>query len=179
MSPEHDLIGTESQKIYPVEEIASFVAEAKAQGKTTGLIVGCFDILHKGHVDCLRQAKKYVDVLIVGVDRDETVKLKGSGRPVNDLGSRCEVLAELINVDLIFPIPFILPEYTASLENVSMFESLTRVIKPDYLITNQIADDFWQEKASRAKRLGIGYLGLEIERPTSSSKIAEQVQKEI
>ena len=117
--------------------------------------------------------------MIVGVDRDETARLKGSERPINNLGSRCETLAEMISVDFVFPAPFVLAEYTASEENGNLYEILTGKIKPDFLITNPIADGFWEEKLKRARKLGIGFGELRSERPTSSTAIAEKIQKEI
>lgn len=65
---------------------------------------GCFDILHRGHVTYLNQAKALGDVLIVGVNSDESVRqLKGNTRPVNTLADRMELLAALNCVDAIAP----------------------------------------------------------------------------
>ena len=61
---------------------------------------GCFDILHVGHVRYLTAAKNFGDVLIVGLNTDESVrKLKGSTRPVNNQDDRAEVLLGLKAVD--------------------------------------------------------------------------------
>jgi len=82
---------------------------AKAQawreaGLKVGFTNGCFDILHKGHVAYLAQARAWCDRLIVGVNSDRSVRaLKGEGRPVNDLESRALVLAGLAHVDLVAP----------------------------------------------------------------------------
>ncbi len=63
---------------------------------------GCFDILHRGHIDYLRKAKGLGHVLVVAVNSDEMVrKLKGDDRPVNDELSRAEVLAALGCVDFV------------------------------------------------------------------------------
>ncbi|NJO75504.1 MAG: D-glycero-beta-D-manno-heptose 1-phosphate adenylyltransferase [Leptolyngbyaceae cyanobacterium RM1_406_9] len=65
---------------------------------------GCFDILHRGHITYLNQAKALGDVLIVGVNSDESVQqLKGNTRPVNPLADRMTVLAALNCVDAIAP----------------------------------------------------------------------------
>jgi D-beta-D-heptose 7-phosphate kinase/D-beta-D-heptose 1-phosphate adenosyltransferase len=69
-----------------------------------GFTNGCFDILHRGHVAYLAQARTWCDRLIVGVNSDRSVRaLKGEGRPVNDLESRALVLAGLGSVDLVAP----------------------------------------------------------------------------
>jgi len=74
----------------------------RAEGLTVGFTNGCFDILHKGHVAYLAQARAWCDRLIVAVNSDASVRaLKGEGRPVNDLESRAVVLAGLAHVDLV------------------------------------------------------------------------------
>ena len=61
---------------------------------------GCFDILHLGHVSYLQEAKKAVDILIVGLNSDRSVrKIKGPKRPIVDERSRAAVLAALACVD--------------------------------------------------------------------------------
>jgi rfaE bifunctional protein nucleotidyltransferase chain/domain len=61
---------------------------------------GCFDILHRGHIEYLSQARDKGDVLIIGLNSDTSVKrIKGEGRPVQDEMSRALVLASLRIVD--------------------------------------------------------------------------------
>ena len=63
---------------------------------------GCFDILHKGHVSYLNQAKLLGDYLIVGVNSDKSVKkLKGESRPVNSELDRAFILDNLKSVDYV------------------------------------------------------------------------------
>ena len=63
---------------------------------------GCFDILHKGHVQYLENAKALGDILVVAVNSDASVrKLKGPERPINPLGDRMEVIAGLASVDYV------------------------------------------------------------------------------
>jgi D-beta-D-heptose 7-phosphate kinase/D-beta-D-heptose 1-phosphate adenosyltransferase len=74
----------------------------RAQGLRVGFTNGCFDILHRGHVAYLAQARSWCDRLIVGLNSDRSVRaLKGEGRPVNDQDSRALVLAGLASVDLL------------------------------------------------------------------------------
>ena len=57
---------------------------------------GCFDVLHRGHVECLQQAASLGDVLVVGVNSDETVRrLKGPDRPVSPAEDRAAVVAAI------------------------------------------------------------------------------------
>jgi D-beta-D-heptose 7-phosphate kinase/D-beta-D-heptose 1-phosphate adenosyltransferase len=65
---------------------------------------GCFDILHRGHVTYLNRAKALGDILIVGLNTDESVRrLKGPARPINPLEDRAQILAALSCVDYIVP----------------------------------------------------------------------------
>jgi len=63
---------------------------------------GCFDILHRGHVDLLAQCRDYGDYVVVGLNSDaSTRRLKGPTRPINDQLSRAIVLAGLSFVDAV------------------------------------------------------------------------------
>ena len=65
---------------------------------------GCFDILHRGHIELFRYAKSLGDELIVGIDTDKKVKKdKGKGRPINSLNDRIMMLNSLIYVDKVIP----------------------------------------------------------------------------
>jgi D-beta-D-heptose 7-phosphate kinase/D-beta-D-heptose 1-phosphate adenosyltransferase len=91
-------------KVATAQRMAEEVARWRARGLRVGFTNGCFDILHKGHVAYLVQARSWCDRLIVGVNSDGSVRaLKGEGRPVNDLESRALVLAGLGSVDLVVP----------------------------------------------------------------------------
>jgi D-beta-D-heptose 7-phosphate kinase/D-beta-D-heptose 1-phosphate adenosyltransferase len=91
-------------KVATAQRMVEEVARWRAKGLRVGFTNGCFDILHKGHVAYLTQARSWCDRLIVGLNSDESVRaLKGDGRPVNDLESRALVLAGLGSVDLVVP----------------------------------------------------------------------------
>jgi len=65
---------------------------------------GCFDLLHPGHIDYLRQARELGDRLIVGLNDDASVRgLKGQIRPINPLGDRATMLRALRSVDMVVP----------------------------------------------------------------------------
>ena len=72
------------------------------KGKKIVFTNGCFDILHKGHVTYLNEAKKLGDLLLVGLNSDASVKrLKGPERPINNELDRQFVLSELKAVDFV------------------------------------------------------------------------------
>ena len=61
---------------------------------------GCFDVLHRGHIELFRYAKSLGDELIVGIDTDEKVKLdKGKDRPINNLQDRMYMLQSIKYID--------------------------------------------------------------------------------
>ena len=65
---------------------------------------GCFDLLHPGHVDYLQRARALGDVLIVGLNSDNSIRgLKGVNRPINPLADRSTMLGALTCVDLVVP----------------------------------------------------------------------------
>ena len=97
-------------KVATLKKMADQVARWRAQGLRIGFTNGCFDILHRGHVAYLAQARSWCDRLIVGLNSDASVRqLKGEGRPVNDLESRALVLAGLRSVDLVTPFEELTP----------------------------------------------------------------------
>lgn len=84
---------------------------------------GCFDILHRGHVTLLKQARALGDFLVVAINSDNSVKrLKGPSRPVNNLSDRACVLSELRCVDMV-----------TFFEEDTPFELLF-MLKPDILV---------------------------------------------
>ena len=83
--------------------VAALDAE-RAAGRRIVFTNGCFDILHRGHVGYLAEARALGDRLVVGLNTDDSVRrLKGEGRPVNPLEDRAVVLAALAAVDYVVP----------------------------------------------------------------------------
>ena len=83
-------------------DLDAHIGEWRRQGLRIGFTNGCFDILHPGHVRVLSAARRACDRLVVGLNRDASVRrLKGEDRPVQDERARAEVLAALEAVDLV------------------------------------------------------------------------------
>ena len=84
------------------EQIEKTVARLKKQNKKIVFTNGCFDILHRGHVQYLDIAKSFGDVLILGLNSDASVRaLKGDSRPINNEEDRGFILAALESVDYV------------------------------------------------------------------------------
>ncbi len=91
-------------KIFDIHGLVQHRNAWKLTGKTVVFTNGCFDILHKGHVDYLNAARNFGEVLIVGLNSDDSVRrLKGEDRPVNPLEARLQVLASLQAVSAVIP----------------------------------------------------------------------------
>jgi len=76
----------------------------KNEGKKIVFSNGCFDLLHPGHIDYLGKATTYGDILIIGLNDDDSIRrLKGDSRPINPLNDRIAMLSALRSVDLVIP----------------------------------------------------------------------------
>ncbi len=110
-------------KIYTTRQIGFLREIWRLQGKKVAFTNGCFDILHIGHIASLSKAAEKADILIVGINSDDsTRRLKGAERPINGQNERAAMLANLLIVDgvLVF-------EEDTPLE-------LIKAVKPDFLI---------------------------------------------
>jgi D-beta-D-heptose 7-phosphate kinase/D-beta-D-heptose 1-phosphate adenosyltransferase len=100
-----ELLGAERSasdrhKVIHPDELETRLAEWRSRGLRLVFTNGCFDVLHRGHIEYLRFARAKGDVLLVGVNSDDSVRrLKGPERPLNPLEDRMEVLAALEMVD--------------------------------------------------------------------------------
>ena len=84
------------------EEARAWREAQRTAGRTVVFTNGCFDLLHKGHVDLLAQARTFGDVLIVGLNTDASVsRLKGPARPWVSAPDRAAVLGALRAVDAV------------------------------------------------------------------------------
>ena len=105
------------------KEIEVMCSKFKEKGKKIVFTNGCFDILHTGHVRYLETAKSFGDILMVGVNSDESVKtLKGETRPINNEQDRALLIASLEAVD-----------YVVIFNEDTPYE-LIKAIKPDTLV---------------------------------------------
>ncbi len=104
-------------------EINNIVNELKRKGKRIVFTNGCFDILHAGHIKLLKKAKKLGDVLIVGINKDKSIKkIKGKDRPIMDEKQRIEIISAIEFVDYVVPFGDTTPE------------KLIKMIKPDIIV---------------------------------------------
>ena len=110
-------------KLKTWNEISQIAEELRKSDKKIVFTNGCFDILHAGHIQYLKEAKNLGDFLIIGLNSDKSTKLiKGKNRPVNTELDRATVLAALEFAD-----------YVVIFEEDNPF-NLINLIKPDILV---------------------------------------------
>ena len=112
--------------ITDLEQLRSVCNMYHAQGKKIVFTNGCFDILHSGHVSYLNRARELGDVLIIGINTDDSIRrLKGTGRPINQLRDRMQVLAGLGAVHHVIPF---------GSENNDIPEELIQIVQPHIFV---------------------------------------------
>ena len=91
-----------SGKLKSLDELQAITAKARSDGEKIVFTNGCFDILHRGHLHLLREAKTCGDLLIVAVNSDKSVRgIKGPNRPILPEADRAELLAAMEMVDYV------------------------------------------------------------------------------
>jgi len=141
------------------DTLLEVVGRHRAQGRTVVFTNGCFDVLHRGHVRYLDEARSHGDLLVVAVNSDDSVRrLKGPDRPVNPVEDRVAVLAALSCVD-----------------HVVVFEedspaALIEAIRPDVYVKGGDYPPEMVPEAPLVRRLGgqVRTLGFVPDRSTSA-----------
>ena len=101
--------------VVTLEKLILRFAHEKRNGKRVVFTNGCFDLLHPGHVKLLEAARALGEVLVVGLNSDESVRtLKGPGRPVIPEHERAEILASLECVDAVIIFHELTPQKTVA-----------------------------------------------------------------
>jgi D-glycero-beta-D-manno-heptose 1-phosphate adenylyltransferase len=154
-------------KIVSANDLRAVLEKAKAAGKRVVFANGCFDTLHVGHVRYLRGAKEMGELLIVGVNADESVRrLKGPGRPILDEHARAQLVAALRCVDYVV----LFPE-----ANV---ERLLEELRPD---VHAKGTDYTAESVPEravADRLGISVAIVGDPKDHSTRELLESIRKD-
>ncbi len=101
---------------------------------------GCFDVIHSGHLDFLKAAKKNGDLLIVLLESDEKIKkTKGHKRPINSQETRAKIISHLNIVDFVVLLP--------NFEKDENYEALVKTIEPDIIaLTNKDRVYLWEKE---------------------------------
>jgi rfaE bifunctional protein nucleotidyltransferase chain/domain len=110
-------------KIIGADSLHYRLAQWRFNGKTIVFTNGCFDIVHRGHIEYLSKAAGYGDILVIGLNTDKSVKkIKRAGRPYQDEYSRALILASLFFVTAVI-----------LFDEETPYE-LLKIIQPDVLV---------------------------------------------
>lgn len=131
--------GNLSNKVVTHDVLQKELVQERADGHRIVFTNGCFDILHAGHVQYLREAKAQGDILVVGLNSDQSVRdLKGPTRPITCQSERALVLAALSSVD-----------YVTVFDDQTPL-SLIELVKPDVLVKGS---DYRKEEVVGAREV--------------------------
>lgn len=154
-----------NNKCVELSDAKQIIHNLKEQGKKIGFTNGCFDLMHLGHLNSLMQAKNECDILVVGINSDESVKKKkGSDRPIQDQNTRSMLLSSLEFIDYVI----VFDEDNAN--------SLIDELRPDVLAKEGYQINDWPE-AQRV--LGYGGKVIQLDRIEgySTSQIIAKCKK--
>jgi D-glycero-beta-D-manno-heptose 1-phosphate adenylyltransferase len=154
------------EKILPLDQLRTRLAEERRNGRQIVLANGCFDLLHAGHVRFLEGARREGDVLVVAINSDASERqLKGEGRPVLPAEARARLVAAIGAVD-----------YVVIFEETSV-ERLLEQLRPD---VHAKGTDYTVEtvpERATSQRLGIRVAIVGDPKGHSSGDLIERIRK--
>ena len=135
--------------LFKIKTLVEKVERLKSDNNKIVFTNGCFDILHRGHFDYLRQSKGLGNFLIVGLNSDDSVRLlKGNDRPINNQNIRAENLSKLDYIDAVIIFNEETPE---KLINLLLPDILTK--GGDYKINQIIGSEIVTNNGGKVKIL--------------------------
>jgi len=153
-------------KILSLNDLIKKTEHYKQNNKKIVFTNGCFDILHRGHIEYLAKAADLADIMIIGLNTDKSVsRLKGESRPLQDEISRSITIAALEYVDYV-----ILFDEETPLNLITNIKPDVLVKGSDYKIEDIVGFDILQEYGGEIKTIDFvkGY---------STSKIVDKILK--
>jgi D-beta-D-heptose 7-phosphate kinase/D-beta-D-heptose 1-phosphate adenosyltransferase len=162
LTPDQDALSSKHKRM---SELPALIQELKKKDKRIIMTNGCFDLLHPGHIMLFSASKELGDILIVGIDDDDSVKkLKGSGRPVIGVKERARILCALNSVDYV--VVFSTGELTKLIE----------IIQPDVLTkgSNYTSEEVFGRE--RVEALGGKVVLIPVSEDISSTRIINDIK---
>lgn len=140
-----------NSKIFTWEQITKQCAIWRFKEKKIVFTNGCFDILHLGHIEYLIKSLDFGDVLIIGLNSDNSIrKIKGPGRPVNDEHARATILASLSFVHAI-----VLFDQETPYELIQCIRPDVLVKGDDYQVDQIVGNDIVRAGGGEIKTVGL------------------------
>ena len=142
---ENKILEQIENKIFIKENCSEQIEIWKAQNETIVFTNGCFDWLHRGHIESLTMASQYADKLVLGLNSDASVKrLKGETRPINMEKQRALLLASFSFIDAV-----VIFEEDTPLELIKIVEPNVLIKGGDYDIKNIVGADFVMQSGGK------------------------------
>jgi len=160
------------KKIITPKEISFLIKGLKRKNEKIVLAGGCFDILHKGHLKFLKEAKKRGTKLIILLEDDKNVKkLKGKKRPIHNQLARAKILSSIKDVDFIVLL--------SNMKNSKKYAKLINQIKP-FIIAITEDDSYKEKKENQAKGVGAELISVTKRmKNESTTKLVEMIKEKI
>jgi len=134
-------------KIKPPALLKSILAGVKQKGKKVVFTNGCFDLLHVGHVKYLQAARQLGDLLVLGLNSDDSIRrLKGSGRPLIGQDERAHIMAALNCIDFV-----VIFDEDTPLELISLLRPDVLVKGGDYTVDGVVGRDVVESYGGRVE----------------------------
>lgn len=153
------------RKVCSREEAADYVRQAQRSGKRVVFTNGCFDLVHAGHIASFCQARAQGDILVVGVNDDDSVRrMKGDRRPVVALENRMRLLEALEPVDCVVPFPEDTPQ------------ALIEALRPDVLVKGKDWEGKEVAGADFLREHGGRVVFIDLEEGLSTTAIVEKIR---
>jgi D-beta-D-heptose 7-phosphate kinase / D-beta-D-heptose 1-phosphate adenosyltransferase len=151
-------------KIYAEPSLLGELERRRRQNRSIVFTNGCFDVLHRGHVEYLQFCRQHGDVVVVGLNGDDSVRrIKGPGRPINNQQDRAAVLAALEAVD-----------YVTIFEEPTPL-SLILKVRPDVLVKGED----WAQKGVVGREFVESYGGKVVLAPFLAGKSSTETIEKI
>jgi rfaE bifunctional protein nucleotidyltransferase chain/domain len=158
------------QKILSLEELPGELAWHRQQQRKIIFAHGVFDMLHRGHVTLLAEAKKLDGILVVGVESDQNVKrLKGQDRPIHTQDARLFVLSYLTPVDYLF----LIPEFGDTVELNNFYMDIYQKIQADILATCVEAGRYGPLKKQHASDTNMEFVNIAERYDRTTTRVIE------
>lgn len=143
------MLQTIKNKILTLEQLTSVLTLLRLKQKKIVFTNGCFDLIHQGHVDYLAKAREKGDVLILGLNTDNSVhRLKGETRPIQDEQSRAMIIASLLCVDYV-----VLFDEDTPYELIKKVQPDVLVKGADYQVENIVGYDIVTAKGGKVETI--------------------------
>lgn len=155
-----------TKESHDVSSVIAQINHFKGQGKKVVFTNGCFDLVHAGHISSFQQARSFGDILVVGVNSDESIRrLKGASRPIVDLKNRVALLSALECVDLVIPFYEDTPQ------------TLIEQVKPDVLVKGKDWEGKEVAGSEFVRSCGGRVEFIELEQGLSTTNIIQKIRQ--